>query len=152
PTLEVGPVTPRTDAFLAHAPIPVQFTTEDFDQVTSGNFVTKVIYLPDPEFQELTLTGVETLVSTRLDPGVDPIAEADRRGSILAILRMGNKDFRVGGGSYNYGPYGPSGPGGVMCASYQQEGASPEMAPGMAPQGSYEGAPYEGGPVDEGMV
>jgi hypothetical protein len=76
----------------------VQFTEEDFDQVLSGNFVTKVIYLPDPEFQELALAGVETLVSTRLDPGVDPIAEADRRGSILAILRMGNKDFRGGSG------------------------------------------------------
>jgi hypothetical protein len=97
PTLEIAPVTPRTDAYLAHSPIPVQFTEEDFDQVTSGNFVTKVIYLPDPEFQELALAGVETLVSTRLDPGVDPIAEADRRGSILAILRMGNKDLRRGG-------------------------------------------------------
>jgi hypothetical protein len=96
PTLEVAPVTPRTDAYLAHSPIPVQFTEEDFDQVLSGNFVTKVIYLPDPEFQELALAGVETLVSTRLDPGIDPIAEADRRGSILAILRMGNKDFRRG--------------------------------------------------------
>lgn len=138
PTLEVAPVTPRTDAFLAHAPIPVQFTTEDFDQVTSGNFVTKVIYLPDPEFQELTLSGVETLVSTRLDPGVDPIAEADRRGSILAILRMGNKDFRTGGGGYNFGP---NGPGGVMCASYQQAGMSPEDAPAMGPQDypAYEG-------------
>ncbi|MEX2091950.1 MAG: hypothetical protein WD971_04690 [Pirellulales bacterium] len=137
PTLEVAPVTPRTDAFLAHAPIPVQFTTEDFDQVTSGNFVTKVIYLPDPEFQELTLTGVETLVSTRLDPGVDPIAEADRRGSILAIVRVGNKDFRANAGSYNYGPFGPSGPGGVMCANYQDEGAAPEMSP--QPYESYDG-------------
>jgi len=146
PTLEIAPVTPRTDAFLAHAPIPVQFTTEDFDQVTSGNFVTKVIYLPDPEFQELTLSGVETLVSTRLDPGVDPIAEADRRGSILAILRMGSKDFRVGGGSYNGAPFGPGGPGGVMCAAYQQEGGAPEMSPGMAPQyeGGVEGS-YDGG-------
>jgi hypothetical protein len=98
PTLEIAPVTPRTDAYLAHSPIPVQFTEEDFDQVTSGNFVTKVIYLPDPEFQELALAGVETLVSTRLDPGVDPIAEADRRGSILAILRIGNKDLRRGAG------------------------------------------------------
>ena len=61
PTLEVAPVTPRTDAYLAHAPIPVQFTDEDLDQVLSGNFVTKVIYLPDPEFQELALSGVETL-------------------------------------------------------------------------------------------
>jgi len=95
PTLEVAPVTPRTDAYLAHAPIPVQFTEEDLDQVLSGNFVTKVIYLPDPEFQELALSGVETLVSTRLDPGVDPITEADRRGSILAILRMGNLDLQV---------------------------------------------------------
>jgi hypothetical protein len=98
PTLEVGPVTPRTDAYLAHSPIPVQFTEEDFDQALSGNFVTKVIYLPDPEFQELALAGVETLVSTRLPPGVDPIAEADNRGAILAIVRMGNKDLRQGGG------------------------------------------------------
>ena len=99
PTLEVAPVTPRTDAYLAHSPIPIQFTEEDFDQVLSGNFVTKVIYLPDPEFQELALAGVETLVSTRLDPGVDPIAEADRRGSILAIVRMGNKDLEPGFGA-----------------------------------------------------
>ncbi len=102
PTLEIAPVTPRTDAYLAHSPVPVQFTEEDFDQVTSGNFVTKVIYLPDPEFQELALAGVETLVSTRLDPGVDPIVEADRRGSILAILRMGNKDLRRVGMNVEY--------------------------------------------------
>ncbi len=97
PTLEVAPVTPRTDAYLAHSPIPIQFTDEDLDQVLSGNYVTKVIYLPDPEFQELALAGVETLVSTRLDPGVDPIVEADRRGSILAILRMGNLDLQLPG-------------------------------------------------------
>ncbi len=95
PTLEVAAAMPRTEAFLAHNAIPVQFTPEDFDQVLSGNFVTKVIYLPDPEFQELAIAGVETLVSTRLDPGVDPIIEADRRGSILAIVRLGNKDLQV---------------------------------------------------------
>ena len=33
PTLEVGPAMPRTEAFLAHNAIPVQFTDEDFDQV-----------------------------------------------------------------------------------------------------------------------
>ena len=98
PTLEVAPTTPRTDAYLAHNAIPVQFTEEDLDQVLSGNFVTKVIYLPDAEFQELALAGVETLVSTRLDPGVDPIVEADRRGTILAIIRVGNKDLEIPGG------------------------------------------------------
>ncbi len=151
PTLEVATVTPRTDAFLAHSPIPVQFTEEDFDQVLSGNFVTKVIYLPDPEFQELALAGVETLVSTRLDPGVDPVTEADRRGSILAILRMGNKDLETD--NYN--------PAGVIPADYQAgaptltEGYPGSMGPGpaqmgmgMAPQGTPTGmapqamAPY----------
>ncbi|MEN6458611.1 MAG: hypothetical protein ABFC63_06740 [Thermoguttaceae bacterium] len=111
PTIEVASVMPRTEAFLAHNAIPIQFTPEDFDQVQSGNFVTKVIYLPDPEFQELALAGVETLVSTRLDPGVDPIVEADRRGAILAIVRLGNKDLQTPGGR-------PS-EGGISRTSYQ---------------------------------
>lgn len=135
PTLEVGPVTPRTDAYLAHAPIPVQFTDEDLDQVLSGNFVTKVIYLPDPEFQELALSGAETLVSTRLDPGVDPIAEADRRGAILAILRIGNLDLQLGGaGGIAMGPEG------VEHAQYTEGGVPAEG--GYCPPGQ-EG--YAGG-------
>ena len=97
PTLEIGPTTPRTEAYLAHNAIPIQFTEEDFDQVQAGNFVKKVIYLPDPEFQELALAGVETLVSTRLDPGMDPIVEADRRGAILSVVRLGNKDVELPG-------------------------------------------------------
>ena len=95
PTLELAPTTPRTAAYLAHNAVPVQFTEEDFDQVLAGNFVTKVIFLPDPDFQALALPNVETLVSTRLDPGMDPIVEADRRGSILAIVRIGNKDVET---------------------------------------------------------
>lgn len=143
PTLEVAPVTARTDAFLAHAAVPVQFTEEDFDQVTSGNFVTKVIYLPDPEFQELALSGVETLVSTRLDPGVDPVAEADRRGSILAILRMGSKDLSTSGEGYQ---------GQVVTAAYGEgcDNCGPSFG-GASP--SYSG-PSQGypGPMNGGVA
>ncbi len=92
PTLEIAPSTPRSAAYLAHSALPIQFTEEDFDQALSSNFVTKVIYLPDPEFQGDALAGIDTLVSTRLEPGLDPIIEADRRGAILAIIRLGNKD------------------------------------------------------------
>jgi hypothetical protein len=99
PTVEVANGNPRTAAYLAHNAIPVQFTTDDFEQVLSGNFVTKVIYLPDPEFQGDALVGVDVLVSNRLDPGLDPIVEADRRGSILAIVRLGNKDIELSGAS-----------------------------------------------------
>ncbi|MEN6452227.1 MAG: hypothetical protein ABFC96_17185 [Thermoguttaceae bacterium] len=131
PTLEVGPVMPRTEAFLAHNAIPVQFTPEDFDQVLSGNFVTKVIYLPDPEFQEMALAGVETLVSTRLDPGVDPIVEADRRGAILAIIRLGNKDLQTPGGRVSEG--------GINQTSY--ESAEGDDGSGCPNGGSHAGVP-----------
>ena len=97
PTIELAHSNPRTGAYLAHNSIPVQFTDEDFDQVSTGNFVTKVIYLPDPDFQGPALVGIDTIVSTRLDPGVDPIVEADRRGSILAIVRLGDKDIEMPG-------------------------------------------------------
>ena len=99
PTIEVAPTTPVTDAYLAHNAIPVQFTAEDFDQVIDGgNFVTKVIYLPDPKYQELAVTNAETLVSTRLEPGVDPILEADKRGTILLIVRLGAIDLEMPSG------------------------------------------------------
>jgi hypothetical protein len=98
PTIEVAPTTPATDAYLAHNAIPLQLTAEDFDQVIDGgNFVTKVIYLPDPKYQELAVSGVETLVSTRLEPGIDPILEADKRGTILLILRLGAIDLEMPG-------------------------------------------------------
>ena len=60
--------------------------------------MTKVIYLPDPKYQELAVSGVETLVSTRLEPGVDPILEADKRGTILLIVRLGAIDLEMPSG------------------------------------------------------
>jgi hypothetical protein len=73
--------------------VPVEFNDNDFDQVFSGNFVTKVVYLPNPEFQGIAMSGVGTVVSTTLQPGTDPIVEASKRGAILAVIRMGNKDL-----------------------------------------------------------
>jgi hypothetical protein len=93
PTLQVYPAHPQTEAYLAHSCVPLQITDEDLDQIQANNYVTKVIYLPSPQHQELAIAGVETLVSTRLDPGLDPVAEADRRGTILAVLRCGNMDM-----------------------------------------------------------
>jgi hypothetical protein len=95
PTLEVVPANAKTATFLAHSSVPVAFTDEDFDQVAAHNFVVKVIYLPDPPFQDLATTGLGEVVSTRLEPGADPIAEACRRGSILVIVRLGNIDLEA---------------------------------------------------------
>jgi hypothetical protein len=111
PTLEVVPSNARTDAYLAHSAVPVVFTNEDFDQVKAGNYVVKVIYLPDPQFQDLATAGPEEIVSTRLEPGADPIAEAHRRGSILLVVRMGNVDLELPHSPPLTLPAGPFGPG-----------------------------------------
>ncbi|HQU43590.1 MAG TPA: hypothetical protein PK867_12315 [Pirellulales bacterium] len=151
PTIEIAPSLPRTDAYLAHNSVPIEFTEEDFDQVLSGNFVTKVIYLPDPDFQELALAGVETLVSTRLDPGLDPIVEADRRGAILAIIRVGNKDLQVGGQEQVMGGGGMEQGGMMMPPGYCGPNGAPNGAappPFMAGVTAPEyGMPMSGTPI-----
>ena len=159
PSLEVAPVAPRTAAFLAHNSIPFQLTEEDLDQVTTGNFVTKVVYLPDPCYQELAVAGVETLVSTRLDPGIDPVVEADRRGSILAIIRIGNKDLEssgvggaggvagAGGGIASTGggtPVGLAAPLGMPCGGDPSQ-LPPAFLTGM--NGPQYGMPITGTPI-----
>jgi hypothetical protein len=106
PTLQVYPAHPQTDAYLAHSCVPMQITDEDLDQIQANNFVTKVVYLPDPQHQELAIAGVETLVSTRLDPGLDPVAEADRRGTILVVIRIGNMNMESPEATAMIGPDG----------------------------------------------
>jgi hypothetical protein len=155
PTIEVAPVTPRTEAYLAHNYIPIQLTDADLDQVLSGNFVTKVIYLPDDEYQEMAQAGIEELVSTRLDPGVDPVVEADRRGSILAIFRIGNKDLRGDAGAANGAMLHR---GGIRAAGYYSEDEEGGCPGGCGPGGCMMGGmmgpggmPMGGGPMVGGL-
>jgi hypothetical protein len=145
PTIEVAPTTPATDAYLSHNAIPIQFTDEDFQQVLDGgNFVTKVIYLPDPRYQELAVSGVETLVSTRLEPGIDPILEADKRGTILLIVRLGAIDLEmpgggnVLGGGVAGGPTMGNVPGGAPVVNGPMTSGAPgvtDLPPGALPPG-----------------
>ena len=150
PTLEVANATPRSEAFLAHTAIPVGFTEEDFDQVGAGNFVTKAIYLPDAEYQDLAVAGgLQTLVSTRLDPGVDPIVEADKRGTIMAIIRIGGKDLEMpGDAAAAAGVGGMGGYGDPNCPPGYGGGPPtppPQFVAGLtAPQ---YGHPYTGTPI-----
>jgi hypothetical protein len=113
PTIEVFPTNPKTESFLAHSAVPVDFTPDDFKQIADGSYVVKVIYLPDPAFQDAASTGTEEILSTRLEPGVDPIQEAIRRGSILLIVRMGNVDEEAP----NTPPLNAAAPGGAGMAN-----------------------------------
>jgi hypothetical protein len=144
PTLEVRPVHPTTQAYLAHNSIPVEITGDDLDQIDSNNFVTKVIYLPDARHQELAIAGVETLVSTQLSPGADPVSEAERRGTVMAILRMGNKDLQMGSGGSA---------GTILQASYNGEVGQFAAPTPIAMVGTSGGGGAGGpGPMPGGMI
>ncbi len=138
PTLEVRPVHPTTKAYLAHNSIPVDITPDDLDQIASNNFVTKVIYLPDARHQELAIAGVETLVSTQLSPGADPVSEAERRGTVMAVLRMGNKNLQMAAAGVG---------GEIMQASYS--GQAGEFAPPVPVASAFKGG---NGQLPGGMI
>jgi hypothetical protein len=138
PTLEVVPCNSKTSTFLAHSAVPVSFTDEDFEQVASGNMVVKVIYLPDPQFQDLATTGLAEVVSSQLEPGVDPIAEAQRRGSILLVVRVSNIDLEATNTPAMDAP-GPNRPAGPP------PGQIMNMQPNTSGMGRM--VPYQGAPV-----
>lgn len=83
PTLEIPKVTAAIKSFVATSAIPVELFDRDFDAVSEGTAITKVVYLE-------TKSGDATTIASYDAPGVDLIAEANRRGTILAVLRMGN--------------------------------------------------------------
>ena len=96
PTLEVFPANAKTATFLAHGSVPVTFTRENLRSVIEeGNYLVKVIYRPDPQFQDMADSGTVELNSTQREPRVDPIAEASKHGNILLVVRLGNVDLEM---------------------------------------------------------
>jgi hypothetical protein len=134
PTLEVVPANQRAMTFLAHSSVPVGFTADDFRMVNAGNYVVKVIYLPDPQYQDIAVGGgLGELISTQLEPGVDPIVEASKRGSILLIARLGNIDLELRHSpAMDAPPACPVVPPGVPG---MPPGGMGMMPPGMRPPG-----------------
>jgi hypothetical protein len=74
--------------------VRVAFTEEDLDAAAAGHFLTKVVYLPKPDSPAAAAAAAGELISPRVDPDVDVIAEAQRQGHILAIVRLGDIDLQ----------------------------------------------------------
>jgi RNA polymerase sigma factor (sigma-70 family) len=91
PTVEIPKADATTAAFLNSSAVPLEFTDADFDQVAAGNVIVKVVYLAHRKEGQSPTGPAGTIVSYE-SPGQDVIAEAGRRGAILAIVRMGNLD------------------------------------------------------------
>ncbi len=91
PTIEVIDRLMPPAGLAARFPIPVHLTREDLHLALDGLYVTRVIYVEDPQ----------TALATQEDPQVqryyevraeeDPLQVADRLGRPVAILRMGSR-------------------------------------------------------------
>jgi hypothetical protein len=72
-------------------PIPIELTAEDLELALAGHFITRVIYVEDPQ-QALPVVGQAEHPSWYdVGPGANPLLEADRLGRPVAILRMGGR-------------------------------------------------------------
>ena len=83
------PVTPATHNVDAPSPLSlgVEFTASDLQHIRSAGKLTRAIYLTNPESKRAR-REVLWLSSNELGPNKDVVAEANRRGSVLAVIRI----------------------------------------------------------------
>jgi hypothetical protein len=70
-------------------PIEIQLTHEDLVLAIEGKFVTRVIYLEDPQLALPVAKDPNAQEWFDVAPGRDPLAQADQLGRPVAILRLG---------------------------------------------------------------
>jgi hypothetical protein len=72
-------------------PIPIEITQEDLELALSGRFVTRVIYVEDPESALPVAEDPEQQTFFEVGRGENPLEVADRLGRPMAILRLGGR-------------------------------------------------------------
>lgn len=88
-------------------PVPVHIDRRDIDLAISGHLVTRVVYLEQPQFA--APFDLDASTRTRdVDAAQNALAEADRFGRPLIIVRMGGRLPSVQGEPLSF--YGTGGP------------------------------------------
>ena len=86
-------------------PVPIDITAEDLELAAQGMYITRVIYVEDPN-QALPVEEVDgktTWYEAR--PEEDPLEVADAAGRPIAILRIGGRDLSQAAGQ-GFATYG----------------------------------------------
>ena len=79
-------------------PLPIEITQQDIESALAGKFVTRVIYLENPEDALPVAQRGNEQRWFEVQPHEDPLEVADHLGRPMAILRMGGRvpDERTG--------------------------------------------------------
>src|SRR5262249_50074980 len=70
-------------------PVPIPFTEQDIDDIAAGRFLTKVIYLEDPEKAPAVATKGDQPLEIDLPPDRDLLFEAHQLGRPMLVVRVG---------------------------------------------------------------
>jgi hypothetical protein len=89
PTVEVIDRTYPPAGLALRYPIPVELTAEELELAARGDFVTRVIYLEDPNQALPTSQQSGEQPWAEAPQGADPLVVADQLGRPVAILRIG---------------------------------------------------------------
>jgi hypothetical protein len=90
----------------ARFPIPIQITQEDAELALSGQFVTRVIYLENPNTALPVQQDPKRQRYFEVHPNDDPLEVADRLGRPMAILRLGSRMPDSSDSSFSLGDRG----------------------------------------------
>ena len=78
-------------------PLPIDLTQADLELALAGKFVTRVVYLEDPQQALPIATTPDEQRYFEVRPSDDPLEVADRLGRPVAIIRLGGRLPDAGG-------------------------------------------------------
>ena len=91
PTLEVIDRLHPPEGGRFRFPVPVQITLEEVDLALSGKYVTRVVYVEDPNNALAHHVDPKFQRYFEVRPDTDPLQVADQLGRPIAILRIGSR-------------------------------------------------------------
>ncbi len=72
-------------------PIPIDISDDDIELALSGRFVTRVVYLEDPQNALPVVNNPDAPLSLDITGGADPLNVAATMGRPVAIIRLGGR-------------------------------------------------------------
>ena len=76
----------------ARFPVPIWLSEQDIDRIVQGRFITKMIYLEDPEKAVAVPTKADEPLETELSPDRDLLWEAHQLGRPMLVVRIGTRN------------------------------------------------------------
>ena len=88
-------------------PVPIELTQAELVLASEGKFITRVIYLEDPDLAPAIAQEKEQQPWIEARPGDDPLVTADHLGRPMAILRIGGRTPSGDEAEFTYGAVQP---------------------------------------------